>query len=56
LFEQYGVDLVLQAHNHNYHRTYPIIFNINGPSNSIKISTNTTNTTTYTDPEGEPTY
>ena len=27
LFEQYGVDLVLQAHNHNYQRTYPISYN-----------------------------
>ena len=27
LFEEYDVDLVLQAHNHNYQRTYPIIYN-----------------------------
>ncbi|MDP9306185.1 MAG: metallophosphoesterase [Thermoproteota archaeon] len=27
LFEQYGVDLVLQAHNHNYQRTYLISYN-----------------------------
>jgi hypothetical protein len=27
LFEKYGVDLVLHAHNHNYQRTYPISFN-----------------------------
>jgi predicted phosphodiesterase len=27
LFEQYGVDLVLQGHNHNYQRTYPLRFN-----------------------------
>jgi hypothetical protein len=27
LFEKYGVDLVLQAHNHNYQRTYPLTFN-----------------------------
>lgn len=33
LFEQYGVDLVLQAHNHNHQRTYPISFN---PSDSSK--------------------
>jgi Calcineurin-like phosphoesterase len=25
LFEKYGVDIVLQAHNHNYQRTYPIL-------------------------------
>jgi len=27
LFAKYGVDLVLQAHNHNYQRTYPILYN-----------------------------
>ena len=26
LFEKYGVDLVITAHNHNYQRTYPTIF------------------------------
>ena len=24
LFEKYGVDLVITAHNHNYQRTYPL--------------------------------
>lgn len=32
LFEKYGVDLVLQAHNHNYQRSYPILFNEQRPS------------------------
>lgn len=27
LFDKYGVDLVLQAHNHNYQRTYPLSYN-----------------------------
>jgi hypothetical protein len=27
LFSKYGVDIVLQAHNHNYQRTYPINYN-----------------------------
>jgi predicted MPP superfamily phosphohydrolase len=27
LFEKYHVDLVLQAHNHNYQRTYPLSYN-----------------------------
>src|SRR4029079_8027410 len=27
LFEDYGVDLVIQAHSHNYQRTYPLEFN-----------------------------
>jgi len=53
LFEQYGVDLVLQAHNHNYQRTYPIIFNNTGPRHPIETSTNTT---TYTDLDGEPIF
>lgn len=26
LFDEYGVDLVLQAHNHYYQRTYPIMY------------------------------
>jgi len=28
LFEKYNVDLVLQAHNHNYQRTYPLSYNV----------------------------
>jgi hypothetical protein len=27
LFDTYGVDLVLQAHNHKYERTYPLTYN-----------------------------
>jgi hypothetical protein len=27
LFDRYGVDLVLNGHNHNYQRTYPVTFN-----------------------------
>ena len=27
LFEKYDVDIVLQAHNHNYQRTYPLTYN-----------------------------
>ncbi len=50
LFYKYGVDLVLQAHNHNYERSYPIKFNSNSPSNPIAT---TTNTDTYTDPDGQ---
>jgi predicted phosphodiesterase len=50
LFDQYGVDLVLQGHNHNYERTYPIKFNATNPLLPIKTSTNTS---TYTDPEGD---
>ena len=50
LFYKYGVDLVLQAHNHNYERTYPIKFNSNSPFNP---TVTTTNTNTYTDPDGQ---
>lgn len=32
LFDRYGVDLVLQAHNHNYQRTYPLQYNPDRPS------------------------
>ena len=32
LFDEYGVDLVLTAHNHNYQRTYPVTFNPNKAS------------------------
>ena len=35
LFDRYGVDLVLTAHNHNYQRTYPVIFNPNKGSDPI---------------------
>ena len=38
LFEKYGVDLVFQAHNHNYQRTYPIAFNETSSSHPIVTS------------------
>ncbi|HEY9399722.1 MAG TPA: hypothetical protein VIP29_07495 [Nitrososphaeraceae archaeon] len=27
IFDKYGVDFVVQAHNHNYQGTYPIMYN-----------------------------
>ena len=27
LFEKYGVDLVITSHNHNYQRSYPLVYN-----------------------------
>ena len=50
LFEKYNVDLVLQAHNHNYQRTYPISYNSAGDS-SEPIVTNqlTTGYNNHTD-------
>src|ERR687895_1262181 len=50
LFEQYNVDLVLQAHQHNYQRTYPIKYNSDTPINPIITDRNTD---TYTNPEGQ---
>jgi Calcineurin-like phosphoesterase len=35
LFDRYGVDLVLQGHNHNYQRTYPVTFNSDKKSSPI---------------------
>ena len=32
LFNEYGVDLVLQGHVHNYQRTYPLVYNSENPS------------------------
>jgi hypothetical protein len=42
LFDKYGVDLVLQGHNHNYQRTYPITFNVDKMSNPIVTNAFTT--------------
>jgi len=28
LFEKYGVDLVITSHNHNYQRSYPLLYNV----------------------------
>src|ERR671911_2769300 len=50
LFEQYNVDLVLQGHQHNYQRTYPIKYNSDSPKNPIITDTNKN---TYTNPEGQ---
>jgi hypothetical protein len=44
LFEKYGVDLVLNGHNHNYQRTYPLTFN---PNESAKPITTTELSTGY---------
>jgi hypothetical protein len=35
LFDKYGVDLVLNGHNHNYQRTYPVTFNPNKASQPV---------------------
>ena len=49
-FDQYGVDVVLNGHVHNYQRTYPLKYDSVSPSSPIitsKISND------YTDPTGE---
>ena len=49
-FDQYGVDLVLMGHVHNYQRTFPIKYDSGSPSSPIITSTSSTD---YTDPTGE---
>lgn len=50
LFDQHGVDLVVQGHQHNYQRTFPIKYNTNSPSSPTRTSTNTND---YSNPEGQ---
>ncbi len=50
LFDDKGVDLVLEGHVHDYQRSFPIKFNPNSKSNPI-VTNNNPNT--YTDPPGE---
>ena len=49
IFDKYHVDLVLQAHSHNYQRTYPIKYNDKDPSNPIISDKNEGE---YTNPDG----
>lgn len=50
LFDQYGVDLVLEAHMHSYQRSYPIKYNVDNPSKPIITSSDKNN---YNNPSGE---
>lgn len=43
LFDAYDVDLVLQGHNHNYQRTYPIRYNNENSFFPIVSNTNSSN-------------
>ena len=53
LFEKYNVDLVLQAHNHNYQRSYPIIYNEDKPKNPIITNNDNDNDmNNYNNPKG----
>jgi Calcineurin-like phosphoesterase len=49
LFDKFHVDLVLQGHEHNYQRSYPIKYNIRNPSSPLITDTNTN---IYTNPQG----
>jgi predicted phosphodiesterase len=40
LFDGYNVDLVLQAHSHNYERSYPILYNNKDSENPIIVNSN----------------
>ena len=50
IFDQYGVDIVLEGHTHDYQRSFPIKFNPDSKSNPI-ITNNNINS--YNDPEGQ---
>lgn len=52
LFAEYDIDLVLQANNHHYQRSYPIIYNNNNPKNPI-LTDDTYNNNNYNDPKGQ---
>ncbi|MBD0360954.1 MAG: metallophosphoesterase, partial [Nitrososphaeraceae archaeon] len=53
LFDKYGVDLVLEGHQHNYQRSYPMRYNSDDPNNPIVTTTNSNNKNSYTNPKGE---
>jgi 3',5'-cyclic AMP phosphodiesterase CpdA len=57
LFDKYGVDLVIQAHNHIYSRTFPLQYNSDTPREPIIVNNSSENTISnnnssnqYTDP------
>ncbi len=49
LFDEYGVDIVLQGHQHNYQRSYPLRYNSDDPSHPIIMDNQTNN---YVNPDG----
>jgi len=50
LFEKYGVDVVLQAHTHNYQRSFPISYNTGNSSDPIITDHDVSD---YSDPKGQ---
>ncbi len=54
LFDKYGVDLVLEGHQHNYQRSYPMRYNSDDPNHPIvTTTTDSNNRNSYTNPKGE---
>ena len=51
LFDKYDVDLVLQGHNHNYQRSFPIMYNSQDPSKPIVFPENDNGL--FKDPPGQ---
>jgi glucose/arabinose dehydrogenase len=51
LFDKYGVDVVLEGHQHNYQRSYPMKYNKDNPDDPV-ITTDNNNRNTYTNSEG----
>jgi Big-like domain-containing protein/K319-like protein/calcineurin-like phosphoesterase family protein len=51
LFDKYDVDLVLQGHNHNYQRSFPIMYNSQDPSKPIAFPDNDNGV--FKDPPGQ---
>jgi Calcineurin-like phosphoesterase len=49
-FDQYGVDVVMNGHVHNYQRTFPIKYDSGSPSSPIKACSNAN---TYGDCQGQ---
>ena len=43
MFDKYGLDLVLQAHDHNYGRSYPILYNNEDSNMPIIVNENESN-------------
>jgi 3',5'-cyclic AMP phosphodiesterase CpdA len=52
IFDKYGVDLVLQGHNHIYDRTLPLQFNPHNINKPIVDESNNTTNNKFVNPEG----
>jgi Calcineurin-like phosphoesterase len=52
LFDKYGVDVVLQAHNHNYQRTFPLRYNESSSSPQYHPIIADKDKVEYKDPNG----